>query len=174
MYPKKILISFMVLLIIILGYGLIREPAEPTEKQAMEAIRHETNGIEDLNIHQIQRFRKQWLILYSYDLGDSHYIACRFLDARGRLSGGSGPSWVDQRQVISMTSFGEQPNDYLIIYGEIHNPGIKSVEVFFHDGWKMEVKQKEGTYLIITDKSIKEVFTLKAYNRQGGIVYHLP
>jgi len=174
MKPKILLPVLIILFVAYLGYHTIGGQDTVSVERVKLAIEHEMAGINNLNIHQIQQFRGNLLVLYSYDLGDGHYMACRHLDKNYRLSGGSGPTRVDKRQPISITSFGAEPEHYIISYGEIYEKEISSIEVKYSNGERKVVTPRNGAFIVTSGNSSNGLLNIKAFNSQGEVLYHLP
>ena len=79
MKPKILLPVLIILFAACVGYYITSSQDTVSVERVKLAIEHEIAGINNLNIYQIQQFRGNLLVLYSYDLGDGHYIACRHL-----------------------------------------------------------------------------------------------
>ena len=174
MKPKILLPVLIILFAACVGYYITSSQDTVSVERVKLAIEHEIAGINNLNIYQIQQFRGNLLVLYSYDLGDGHYMACRHLDKNYRLSGGSGPTRVDKRQPISITSFGAEPEHYIISYGEIYEKKISTIELEYNNGEKKVVAPRNGAFLVASDNSINGLLNIKAFNSQGEVLYHLP
>lgn len=165
----------MILLIVSsIGFNVINNQKDVSIKRIKSSIEHETKGIKNLIIYRIEEFRGGRLVLYSYDLGDDHYISCRHLEKNYILGGGGGPVKVDKRQPFSITSFGVDPDKYVISYGEIYNKDIASIEIVYSNGEKKIVKNQNQAFLATTNKSINVLKTVTAYDSSGKVIHHLP
>lgn len=171
---KSIIIIVILLAFLVSISGCNDSPQTLSTEKVTAIVEQEVKGTENLKILQIEQFRKSHLVLYHYDLGDGHYIACRFIDDNYRLSGGSGPIRVDERQPLTIISFGGSPEDYLIAYGEIHNKDITSIEIIYGDGDAKVVKPQNNSFMVTANKSPNELLTIKAYDSKGKVLYQLP
>lgn len=143
-------------------------------KRIISIVEQEVKDTENLKILKIEQFRKSHLVLYNYDLGDGHYIACRFIDNNYRLSGGSGPTRVDKKQPLTIISFGDSPEDYLISYGEIHNKNITSIEIIYSDEVSKVIKPQNNSFMVTSNNALNGLMTIKAYDSKGKLLYKLP
>jgi hypothetical protein len=174
---RRILIFILtVSVLVLIGYYVVINDNQQavSEERIRLAIEREISGIKNLEIKIIEEFRGTSLVMYSFDLGDGHYIACRHFDKHNHLSGGSGPIKADTRQPISVISFGNETENYFITYGEVYNSSINAVEIVYYSGEKKRVEPRKGAYLFIADQETNMVMTVSAYDSTGQVVFQVP
>lgn len=176
MKSSKILSFILIVSILaLLGYyALNNNREEVSEERIRLAIEHEVRGIKNLDIKIVEEFRGNPLVMYSYDLGDGHYIACRHLDKHNRLSGGSGPIQADTRQPLSVVSFGSVSENYYITYGEVYDFSIDAIEIIYDNGEKKRFNPRNAAYLFIAEQDVNGLVTVNAYDSTGQLVFQLP
>jgi len=171
---KAIAISLIIIIVAFIGYYQMNKQADISIEELNKVLLHDTSGAENLKILIIEKFKDERLVVYSYDLGDGHYITCRNLKNNYLLSGGSGPVKVDERQPLSVTTFGSATENYLVSYGEILNDNISSMIIDYGDGEKKQVEIRNKSFLVIENKPFNVLVKITAYDNNGNIVYHLP
>ncbi len=169
-----LILILMVSVLALFGYYVMNNNREEVSEERIRLdIEREISGIKNLDIKIIEKFRENALVVYTYDLGDGHYIACWHLDKHKRLSGGSGPIKVDTSQPVSVVSFGATPENYLITYGEVCDSNIVAIEITYDNGDKKRVEPRNAAYLFIEEQEVNWLTTINAYDSTGQVVFHL-
>ncbi len=145
-----------------------------SEESIRLAIEPEISDIQNLDIKFIENFRGNPLVMYSFDLGDGHYIACRHVDKHNRLSGGSGPAKADTSQPLSVVSFGSDTENYFITYGEVYDSSINTIEIIYDNGENKRVEPRDAAFLFVANQDVNGPVTLNAYDSTGQVVFSLP
>lgn len=166
----------VILLLILVTYGWFHnDKNQSTEDRIKNAIEHESGDVNNLTIYKIEEFRGNYLVLYCFDLADSHCLACRYINENNGLGGGSGPSIVDRSQPMSISHFANEPFNHVISYGEIYDTEIAAIDLEYRDGEIIRATPENGAFLVTADKNINQhPGIIRAYNNKGEVIFQLP
>lgn len=182
---KKVYLVILIftIFLLLLGCNTSVEYADLEDQEINNLLKKEYLYYDNFRILTKKTFRKNIIVLVSYDIDKRRFVDYRFIaNKKGKpelLGGGGGLTEINLKdpRPLSVSSSGGMGKDYepyFITYGEIFDDRIKYIRIKYSDGVEVTEEITDAGYIIIREEKIEGLQTIEAFDGELKVVYRVP